>query len=62
MDVGYSEPWERDDPLLKYKDNRAILMPHLAVGDRRVGLADLQEMCRKIWRVIDNRRTARKSG
>jgi len=62
MDVGYSEPWEPDDPLLKYKDGRAILMPHLAVGDRHIGLTDLQEMCRKIWRVIDNRRTGRKSG
>jgi D-3-phosphoglycerate dehydrogenase len=62
MDVGYSEPWGPDDPLLKYKDGRAILMPHLAVGDRHIGLTDLQEVCRKIWRVIDNRRTGRKSG
>ena len=62
MDVGYSEPWEPDDPLLKYKDGQTILMPHLAVGNRRIGLADLEEMCRKIWRVIDNRRTSRKGG
>ena len=62
MDVGYSEPWEPDDPLLKYKDGKTILIPHMAVGDRKYGLADLQEMCRKIWRVIDNRRTSRKGG
>jgi phosphoglycerate dehydrogenase-like enzyme len=62
MDVGYSEPWAPDDPLLKYKDGRVILMPHMAVGDRRNGLADLTEMCRKIWRVLDNRRTGRRGG
>jgi phosphoglycerate dehydrogenase-like enzyme len=62
MDVGYSEPWAPDDPLLKYKDGKVIAMPHTAVGDRRNGLADLAEMCRKIWRVIDNRRTGRRGG
>jgi lactate dehydrogenase-like 2-hydroxyacid dehydrogenase len=62
MDVGYSEPWAPDDPLLKYKDGRVVAMPHTAVGDRRHGLADLAEMCRKIWRVLDNRRTGRRSG
>ena len=62
MDVGYSEPWTPDDPLLKYKDGKVIPMPHTAVGDRKHGLADLQGICRKIWRVIDNRRTGRKGG
>jgi phosphoglycerate dehydrogenase-like enzyme len=60
MDVGYSEPWAPDDPLLKYKDGRVIAMPHTAVGDRKVGLGDLAEMCRNIWRVLDNRRTGRR--
>jgi phosphoglycerate dehydrogenase-like enzyme len=60
MDVGYSEPWHPDDPLLKYKDGRVIAMPHTAVGDRKVGLEDLAEMCRNIWRVLDNRRTGRR--
>jgi lactate dehydrogenase-like 2-hydroxyacid dehydrogenase len=60
MDVGYSEPWAQDDPLLKYTDGRVIAMPHTAVGDRRVGLGDLSEMCRNIWRVLDNRRTGRR--
>ena len=60
MDVGYEEPWLPDDPLLKYRDGRVIAMPHLAVGDRKNGLADLTAMCRNIWRVIDNRRTGRR--
>ncbi len=60
MDVGYAEPWSPDDPLLKYKDGRVIAMPHTAVGDRTVGLSDLAEMCRNIWRIIDNRRTGRR--
>ena len=60
MDVGYEEPWTPDDPLLKYKDGRVIVMPHTAVGDRKVGLSDLAEMCRNIWRIIDNRRTGRR--
>lgn len=60
MDVGYSEPWAPDDPLLKYKDGRVIAMPHTAVGNRQVGLRDLAEMCRNIWRVLDNRRTGRR--
>ena len=60
MDVGYSEPWRSDDPLLKYKDGRVIAMPHTAVGDRKVGLEDLAEMCRNIWRILDNRRTGRR--
>ena len=60
MDVGYAEPWSPDDPLLKYRDGRVIAMPHTAVGDRRVGLSDLAEMCRNIWRIIDNRRTGRR--
>jgi phosphoglycerate dehydrogenase-like enzyme len=60
MDVGYEEPWSPDDPLLKYKDGRVLVMPHTAVGDRKVGLGDLADMCRNIWRVMDNRRTGRR--
>ena len=45
MDVGYSEPWAPDDPLLKYKDGRVILMPHLAVGDRHIGLTRPPKRC-----------------
>jgi len=60
MDVGYDEPWRDDDPLLKYKDGRVVAMPHTAVGDRRVGLSDIEQVCVNIWRVLDNRRTGRR--
>ncbi|HXJ02255.1 MAG TPA: NAD(P)-dependent oxidoreductase [Micropepsaceae bacterium] len=60
MDVGYAEPWAPNDPLLRYKDGRVIAMPHTAVGNRIVGLGDLAQMCRNIWRVLDNRRTGRR--
>jgi len=45
LDVGYTEPTRSDDPLLNYKNGNVILLPHTAVGDRCVGLADLEEMC-----------------
>ena len=60
MDVGYDEPWREDDPLLKYRDGCVVIMPHTAVGDRKVGLSDLQQVCINIWRVLDNRRTGRR--
>jgi lactate dehydrogenase-like 2-hydroxyacid dehydrogenase len=57
MDVGYEEPWGIADPLLKFRKGNVILMPHTAVGDRRVGLNDLSEMCLGICRAL---RTAKK--
>jgi phosphoglycerate dehydrogenase-like enzyme len=57
MDVGYDEPWSDTDPLFKFKKGNVILMPHTAVGDRRVGLNDLAEMCLGICRAL---RTAKK--
>jgi phosphoglycerate dehydrogenase-like enzyme len=50
LDVGYQEPARADEPLLKYKNGNVILMPHTAVGARQNGLADLEEMCLKMWR------------
>jgi len=52
MDVGYEEPWDAGDPLLGFKKGNVILMPHTAVGDRRVGLRDLTEMCLGICRAL----------
>jgi phosphoglycerate dehydrogenase-like enzyme len=60
LDVGYSEPWAPDDPLLKYKKGNVILMPHTAIADRKYGLTDMEAMCWNIWRVMDNRRTGRR--
>jgi len=50
MDVHYAEPVQPDDPLLKYKDGNVILMPHLAIGDRRNGLEDMKQLCVNLWR------------
>jgi len=52
LDVGYQEPARADEPLLKYKNGNVILMPHTAVGARQNGLADLEEMCLKMWRAM----------
>ena len=61
MDVGYQEPWRADDPLLRYLDKNLIAMPHTAIGHREIGLSDLEQMCRKLWRVLDSRRTGRRN-
>jgi len=50
MDVHYAEPVEPNDPLLKYKDGNVILMPHLAIGHRENGLADMKQLCVNLWR------------
>jgi len=42
LDVHYEEPSDPDEPLLAF-DN-AILTPHIAVGDRRRGTEDLEEL------------------
>ena len=61
MDVGYQEPWPADDPLLKFLGKNLIAMPHTAIGHREIGLSDLEEMCRKLWLVLDSRRTGRRN-
>jgi glyoxylate reductase len=52
LDVGYQEPADPNDVLLKYNNGNVILMPHTAVGARQNGLADLEEMCLKMWRAV----------
>jgi phosphoglycerate dehydrogenase-like enzyme len=56
LDVGYEEPADPNDPLLKYDKGNVILMPHTAVGARQNGLADLEEMCLKMWRALTQAR------
>jgi phosphoglycerate dehydrogenase-like enzyme len=56
LDVGYEEPAHSNDPLLKYNKGNVILMPHTAVGARQNGLADLEEMCLKMWRALTQAR------
>jgi phosphoglycerate dehydrogenase-like enzyme len=50
MDIGYAEPADPDDPLLKFDKGNVILQPHLAIGDRRNGLDDLRQLCLNLWR------------
>jgi lactate dehydrogenase-like 2-hydroxyacid dehydrogenase len=59
MDVGYSEPWAPDDPLLRYTKGNVILMPHTAIAHRQNGLDDLSEMCLGLWRAALGRRRLR---
>jgi glycerate dehydrogenase len=61
MDVGYEEPWRSDDPLLRLKDRNVIFMPHTAIAHRDIGLSDLEQLCRKIWLVLDCGRTGRRN-
>ena len=50
LDVGYSEPARPDEPLLQFTAGNVILMPHTAIAERQNGLADMEEMCLKLWR------------
>jgi phosphoglycerate dehydrogenase-like enzyme len=53
LDVGYAEPAEADDPLLRYRNSgKVILMPHTAIGARDNALSDLEELCVNLWRAI----------
>ena len=61
MDVGYEEPWRAGDPLLRLQDRNVIFMPHTAIAQRDIGLSDLEELCRKLWLVLDSRRTGRRN-
>lgn len=53
LDVGYAEPADADDPLLRYRrSGKVILMPHTAVGARENALSDLERLCVSLWRAI----------
>lgn len=51
LDVGYKEPAPQDEKLLTFGE-RVILMPHTAPAERQNNLADLAEMCLKLWRGV----------
>jgi phosphoglycerate dehydrogenase-like enzyme len=53
LDAGYEEPGRADDPLLKHSN--LIWMPHTAPGPRTGGLADVEEMCTKMWQGLMTR-------
>jgi phosphoglycerate dehydrogenase-like enzyme len=53
LDVGYAEPADADDPLLRYRGSGdVILMPHTAVGARENAQSDLERLCVNLWRSI----------
>jgi phosphoglycerate dehydrogenase-like enzyme len=53
LDVGYAEPADSDDPLLRYRGRgNVILMPHTAVGARENAQRDLERLCLNLWRAI----------
>lgn len=56
IDVGYEEPARSDEKLLTYPN--VIYMPHTAVAARQNALADVEEMCLKLWRAISARAQA----
>ncbi|HVY58674.1 MAG TPA: NAD(P)-dependent oxidoreductase [Xanthobacteraceae bacterium] len=60
LDVGYAEPTDPDDPLLRYRDGNVILMPHTAIGARANALADLEQLCVNLADAIAQRAGAPK--
>jgi glyoxylate reductase len=58
LDVGYSEPAEPGEPLLRYRGRNVILMPHTAVGGRENALHDVEVLCLSLKRGITRTMTA----
>jgi phosphoglycerate dehydrogenase-like enzyme len=53
LDVGYTEPTDAGDPLLRYSGSgNVILMPHTAIGARENAQIDLERLCVNLWRSI----------
>ncbi|HUI95576.1 MAG TPA: NAD(P)-dependent oxidoreductase [Xanthobacteraceae bacterium] len=53
LDVGYDEPAQPDDPLLKFRGKpNVILTPHTAIAARHNALSDLERLCVNLWRAI----------
>ena len=58
LDVGYSEPTDPAEPLLRFRDGNAILMPHTAIGARDNALHDLDRLCSNVWRAVVGERAS----
>jgi phosphoglycerate dehydrogenase-like enzyme len=54
LDVWYEEPALPDEPLLNYPN--VVFMPHTAIADRKYALMDIEEMCLKMWRGLNQAR------
>jgi phosphoglycerate dehydrogenase-like enzyme len=58
LDVGYTEPADPAEPLLRHRGGNVILMPHTAVGARANALHDVETLCRNLWRGVTRTVTA----
>ena len=58
LDVGYNEPAEPGEPLLRYRGRNVILMPHTAVAGRENALHDVETLCLSLKRGISRTLTA----
>jgi lactate dehydrogenase-like 2-hydroxyacid dehydrogenase len=58
LDVGYSEPADPGEPLLRYRGRNVILMPHTAVAGRENALHDVEALCLSLKRGIARTLTA----
>jgi glyoxylate reductase/D-3-phosphoglycerate dehydrogenase len=53
LDVGYDEPWQPDDPLLKFRGRpNVIMMPHTAIAARQNAQSDIERLCMNLWKGI----------
>jgi glyoxylate reductase len=52
LDVGYNEPADPGEPLLRYRGRNVILMPHTAVAGRENALHDVETLCLSLKRGI----------
>ena len=52
LDVGYTEPAEPAEPLLRHRGGNVILMPHTAIGARANALHDVETLCLNLWRGV----------
>jgi glyoxylate reductase len=52
LDVGYTEPADPADPLLRHRGGNVILMPHTAIGSRANALHDVETLCLNLWRGV----------
>ena len=52
LDVGYTEPADPADPLLRHRGGNVILMPHTAIGARANALHDVETLCLNLWRGV----------
>jgi phosphoglycerate dehydrogenase-like enzyme len=58
LDVGYTEPADPNEPLLRHRAGNVILMPHTAIGSRANALHDVETLCLNLWRGVTRTLTA----